>query len=63
MVDNWLETLRRQKWQLRLIADWAAIVGFDDVRDHTRSAIAALERHIEFKQDTAAAAAGGGDDE
>jgi len=61
MSDTWLETLRRQQSQLRMIADWAAIVGYGEVRDHIRCAVASLERHIEFKQDMEAEKAGGGD--
>lgn len=60
MSDDWLEVLRKKQSELRLVADWAAVVNYGAVRDHTRRAIAALEAVIEFRQDCEAAKAAGG---
>lgn len=51
--NGWLGTVRAQQVKLRLIAEWASVVGYGDVRDHCRMAMSSLQDKIDRMKECA----------
>jgi hypothetical protein len=49
MDDQWCDVLRLKLSELRLIGDWAAMVGYGDVRDCCQRAIASLQTRLALR--------------
>jgi hypothetical protein len=57
MKDSWIDILAQKAYEIELLASWASIVGYGDMRDHLRMAKARVMERIEDRKENLAAAA------